>query len=180
MLVAIRGHRAGGDGGDRAERAGQVLRDGIEDVLVARPENDVRTHGGRGLGDPAGGEGGVLLAATEGLTAGQVSLPVVLCGRPARVRIGLHAWTGAGFVVPGRVQVAGGVRDDGSSVRVCQDHDVGGTPGGGRGHLPQVRQRPYPDRAGGTWRQPPRQQDLAMRGNHHPATVRGRGPGSGG
>jgi hypothetical protein len=34
-LVAVLGHRAGGDGRDRAERAGQVLGDGIEDVLVA-------------------------------------------------------------------------------------------------------------------------------------------------
>jgi hypothetical protein len=30
-----------------------VLGDGIEDVLVARPANDVRAHAGRSLGDSA-------------------------------------------------------------------------------------------------------------------------------
>jgi hypothetical protein len=73
------------------KRAGQVLGDGIEDVLVARPENDVRAHAGRRLGDPADGERGVPLAATERLPAGQVPLPVVLCapGHGVDVR-GIH------------------------------------------------------------------------------------------
>jgi len=49
---------------------GQGLGDGIEDVLVACPENDVRAHAGRSLGDPADGERGVPLAAAERLAAG--------------------------------------------------------------------------------------------------------------
>jgi hypothetical protein len=150
-----------------------VLSDGIEDVLVARPENNVRAHDGRGLGDPAGGERGVPLAAAERLAAGQVPLPVMLCGRPVRMRIRVRARAGADVVAPGLTQVTGDVSDDGGVVPVRQHHDVGGTPRGGRGHVQQVRQRPDPDRAGRPGRQPPRQQDLAVRGDHDPAAVRG-------
>ena len=155
-----------------------MLGDGIEDVLVARPENDVRAYAGRSLGDPAGGERGVPLAAAERLAAGQVPLPVVQCGRPVLMRTRVRARPGADVVAYGLTQVTGDVSDDGGIVPVRQHHDVGGTPRGGRGYLPQVRQRPDPDRAGGTGRQPPRQQDLAMRGDHRPATVRRHPPGS--
>src|ERR1700748_3457689 len=155
---------------------GQVLGDGIENVRVARPENDVRAHAGRRLGDPAGGERGVPLAAAERLAAAQVPLPVVLCGRPARMRTRLRARPGADVVAPGLTQVTGDVSDDDGVVPVRQHHDVGGTPRRARGHLPQVRQRPYPDRAGDTGWQPPRQQDLAVRGDHYPAAIRRRGP----
>ena len=95
-----------------------MLGDGIEDVLVARPENDVRAHAGRSLGDPAGGERGVPLAAAERLAAGQVPLPVVLCGPPVRMRTRVRARPGADVVAPGLTQVTGYVSDDDGVVPV--------------------------------------------------------------
>jgi len=58
-------------------------------------------HARRSLGDPAGGERGVPLAAAERLAAGQVPLPVVLCGRPVRMRTRVLARPGADVVAPG-------------------------------------------------------------------------------
>ena len=46
--------------------------DRAEDVLIARAENDVRAHAGRGLGHAPGGELGVPLTAALWLAAGHV------------------------------------------------------------------------------------------------------------
>jgi hypothetical protein len=71
------------------------------------------------------------------------------------------------------------VSDNGGTVPVRQHHHVRGAPRRGSGHLPQVRQRPYLDRTRrGTGRQPPRQQDLAMRRDYHPASASERVPGA--
>jgi hypothetical protein len=67
---------------------------------------------------PAGGERGVPLAAAERLAAGQVPLPVVLCGPPVRMRTRVRARPGADVVAPGLTQVTGYVSDDDGVVPV--------------------------------------------------------------
>jgi hypothetical protein len=61
---------------------------------------------------------GVPLAAAERLAAGQVPLPVVLCGWPVRMRTRVHARPGADVLAPGLTQVTGDVSDDDGVVPV--------------------------------------------------------------
>ena len=154
-----------------------MARDGIEYVLLAGAEDQVRAHAGRGLGHPCGDGLGVPLAATFRLRAGHVPLPVVLRGRPARMGIGLRV----DLEPPRGMLITGRVGDDGGAVTLGQHDHVGRAPRRERGQLPQVRQRPDLDRScsGPVW-QPPREQHLTVRRDHHPGTARDRIPGAGG
>ena len=150
--------------------------DGIKHVLVTCAEDEVRAHAGRGLGH-AGGDGlGVPLAAAFRFRAGQVPFPVVLRGRPARMRIGLRVDPEP----PGGMLITGRVGDDGGAVVIGQHDHVGRAPRRERGQLPQVRQRPDPDRSrGGPVGQPPREQHLSVRRDHHPGAAGDRIPCAG-
>ena len=167
MSVEPVSRAAARDGRHRPGRLGQVAADGVENVLVARADDDVRRHAGRGLGDPPGDEFGVALATAFRLAIGQVPLAMMLRGRPVRMRVVLRVRTVADLEPPGRTLIAGRVRDDVGAVPVGQHHHVGGAPGGGIGHLLQVRKRADPDRARvGAGREPPRQHRLAVRCDH--------------
>ena len=155
-----------------------MARDGVEDVLVARAEDDVRADAGRGLGNARGDGRGVPLAAGFRLAAGHVPLPVVLCGRPVRMGI---APLVRGCEPPGGMLVAGGVGDDRGFAPVRQQDHVGRAARGERGRLEQVRQRPDPDpRCGRAVRQSPGEQHLAMRRDHDRGAAGQRVPGAGG
>ena len=152
--------------------------DGVEDVLVARAEDDVRADAGRGLGNARGDGRGVPLAAAFRLAAGHVPLPVVLRGRPVRMGIAPRAW---GSEPPGGTLVADGVGDDRGVATVRHQDHVGWAARGERGRLKQVRQRPHPDLGcGRPVRQPTREQHLAARRDHDPGAAGQRVPGAGG
>ena len=126
-----------------------MTRDRVENVLVARAEDDMRAHALRGLGHAPGDELGVVLAAAFRLAVGQVPLAVELPRRPARMRIALRARTAADGERLGR-RVTTGVHDDVGALTVGQQDHVGGPPRRGRRHLKQLRQRadPHRNRAG--------------------------------
>ena len=166
--------RAGArDGRHRPDRLGQVAGDGVENVLVTHTDDDVRRHAVRGLGHPPGDEFGVALAAAFRLAIGQVPHAVMLRGRAVRMRVGLRVRTVADLEPPGRNLIAGRVRDDVGAIPVGQHHHVGGAPGGGIGHLLQVRKRPDAYRARvGAGREPPGQHRFAVRCDHDLGTAR--------
>jgi hypothetical protein len=179
LIVAVPGHGAGCDGGDRAERPGQVTGDRAEDVLIACAEDDVRAHAGGCLGYAPGDELGVPLTPTFRLAVGHVPFPVVQRGRPARVRVVLRAGMSADREAPGGVLIPGGVRDHGRAVTVRQHDHVRWAPRGGGGYLQQARQRSYPHRA---WARvpgkPSRQQDLPMHRYHRSGALSERRSGA--
>ena len=177
VIVTAVSRPAAGDGRHRPDRLGQVTRDRVEDVLVTRAEDDMRSHAVRGLGHPRGDELGVALAAAFRLAVRQVPLAVMQRGRPSGVRIMLRAGTVPGLEQDAGNLIAGGVHDDVGPVPVGQQHHVHRPPRRGVGHLQQVRERPHPDRAHARpGRKPPGQQDLAVRRDHDPGTARGRSP----
>jgi hypothetical protein len=99
-------------------------RDGVENVLIARAEDDVRARVFCRLGHPPGDVLGVRPAAALRLAVGQVPLAVQLPRRPARIRIGLRARAVADREPPGGL-VTAGVRDDVGAVTVGQHDHVG-------------------------------------------------------
>ena len=150
-------------------------RDSVEDLLIARAEDDVRADAGCGLGNAPGDELGVPLAAAFRLGAGHVPRAVMQRGWPMRVRVALRTGTGANREPPGRMLIASVVGDDGGAVTVRQQHHVSRTPCGGRGHFRQMGQWPCPHRVRGRARwQPPREQDRPLRRDHHPGAASGR------
>ena len=106
MSVEPVSRAAARDGRHRPGRLGQVAADGLENVLVARTDDDVRRHAVRGLGDPPGDELGVALAAAFRLAIGQVPLAMMLRGRPVRMRVVLSVRTVADLEPPGRTLIA--------------------------------------------------------------------------
>ena len=160
------------DGRHRPDRLGQVAGDGVENVLVTHTDDDVRRHAVRGFGDPPGDEFGVALAAAFRLPIGQVPHAMMLRGRPVRMRVVLRVRTFADLEPPGRNLVAGRVRDDVGAIPVGQHHHVGRAPGGGIGHLLQMRKRPDPHRARvGAGREPPGQHRLPVCCDHDLGTA---------
>jgi thioredoxin reductase len=173
VSVAAVGLAAARDGGDRPDRLRQMAGDGVQNVLVTRAEHDVRGRAFGRLGDAPGDELGVRPAAALRLAVGQVPLAVQLPGWPARIRVVLRAGPVADREPQGGL-VAAGVRDDVGAVTVGQHHDAGGPPGRHRGHLKQVRQRPYPHRGlARAGRNPPGKENLPV-GRHHDAGAAGQ------
>ena len=97
------------------------------------------------------------------------------------MRIALRAGTAADGERLARRLVTAGVGDDVGAVAVRQQDHVGRPPRRGRRHLKQVRQRADPHRTrAGPVREPPGEQDLAVRRDHDAGAARHRLAGAGG